>query len=653
MKSLKMWSALSIALLVLAIILSQPACRREEEPLDKNRPPETFLTLAPPETLEANYKVHLYWHGEDEDGVVENFIFHISDTVNTLKPYEDRELEILDWNPAERKDDYQVGLFTQKTDTVVLFKGYDNETENLRNKQAFHIAAVDDGGLIDPTPARIQFFATAEGRPIAKYWVKKGDGDFVPYDPSVLDTVSLFTPLYFQFRGENANSGIRDYRWSYGEKEYPDSNRWYIPSGDLKKTVGPLNHVRDSLLASGDFYFRGIVRDMAGVISQADYQTGAGLCHIVINFDPNTEITKGDNYYKNEFGDLDSTDVTAYFDSDLNEYVFSPDTLPYGSWLRISYRGWDNPNDILEFTNPEKHMRYKYMLKYEGVSRDGNIASTKTPFFPLIGNAEYNNPGEIDSTTMTVGSYRYTFTVRSYDEQYRYDHTPARVSFYGNFQPTVDAMELGILYTFGETKIFIPFPGDTLLLADPMNDSNWNRSVSGDTIFPAEVYRGGAKTGFKYTFAIKATGHDDPRDPADSAIRSWIFWIDGSNRDYNFDGERDAAYPATENELLENVLINIPVDAGTGYPDSTFVAGLPQYMGLQNYSIVGYDMGREEDYIQKIRQQSPQFAVDPETGETIWGTEIKKGELYENESNLANYARKDTLSGSFYIRPLW
>ena len=47
-----------------------------------------------------------------------------------------------------------------------------------------------------------------------------------------------------------------------------------------------------------------------------------------------------------------------------------------------------------------------------------------------------------DSTTMMIGSYDYLFLAKSFDEQYRYDHTPDTVSFVGNFPPKIDKISI-------------------------------------------------------------------------------------------------------------------------------------------------------------------------------------------------------------------
>lgn len=637
-------------------MISQPACRREKEPIDKNRPPETFLSVAPPETLGSTYRYHMYWYGEDKDGVIEQYIFYIADSVRTLKPEENREAEILDWNPANRKSDYLSGRFTSRTDTVITFDAYDAENDLLRNRQAFHIAAVDDGGLIDETPARIQFFATAEERPRIKYWVRIGEGDYIRYDPFALDTISMFIPLDIKFVAETINGSITGYKWRYRGNMYPLNDEgnviWRIPETAFD-TVYVNGIGEPDPLKSGDFFFRGIARDEASALSGTSEED---LCHFVINHDPDTRVIYGDNFYSVEgqqFPDCTYVD----FSDDM------PDTVPFGSWMRISYTGWDDSEDILEYPPPnEIPIRYKFRVISTGVSNEGNMSTWQTPFFPVF-NPEDTNPGKIDSVTMTVSSKKYEFRVRSYDEQGRFDHTPPNVTFYGNFQPTVDLIQFGRLY-IEAISLFDPFSADTVYLADPMDSDDWypydqvawNR---GDTIFPRTIVSGGRVTGLDYTFFIKGTGHDDPRDRAagpDRAIWYWEYDIEGVMNDYNFIGENEIFYANEQNpsinpdSFVRKLSVSFPIDQETGLPDSAFVENIKTYFYEQNISLIGYDMPRGKDYTQKIRSTTPKFEK-PEGGGP-WVLK-EKGDLYQSTENVSNYARSDTLTGKIYIKPLW
>ena len=69
---------LVILLILWAIVFS---CRRNQPSLvDANRPPDTELWYAPPDSTEYEYLVHLYWRGVDADGIAERYIWTVTDT---------------------------------------------------------------------------------------------------------------------------------------------------------------------------------------------------------------------------------------------------------------------------------------------------------------------------------------------------------------------------------------------------------------------------------------------------------------------------------------------------------------------------------------------------------------------------------------------
>ena len=231
-----------VMLSVLVLLVMLPACRQEQDPLDRNRAPETVLTVAPPETINAEYRVHMYWYGEDKDGIVTRFMWYRSDTLRTLRPDLEPELDLLDWNPEARKDDYESGTFTMANDTVIVFTGFDVTTGAMLNRQAFHIVSVDDGGRMDKTPARVQFFAKVNCIPEVKFWFESETVGRKPYVPGDYDTISMFEPFCIRFIGATCNNLINGYQWIYGGSVYPDYNGdgipdWYIPAYDPPETV--------------------------------------------------------------------------------------------------------------------------------------------------------------------------------------------------------------------------------------------------------------------------------------------------------------------------------------------------------------------------------------------------------------------------------
>lgn len=634
-----------VTLVVVLMIL--PACRKEVEPLDRNRPPETFLTTAPPETTSADYRVHLYWHGVDKDGVVTKFMWYRSDTLFTLDPIGEPDIELLDWNPEARKDDYLKGRFTTKTDTIFIFTGFDTNTGAMQNRQAFHIVAVDDGGMIDPSPKRLQFFARVKGIPKVKFWTQLDPGEPPQlYDSENLDTIAMFTPFKLFFTAGTVNNIISGYRWIYSGVVRPDFNNdgvpdWYVPVFDPPETVAvELTNAGEEMLPSGDFYFRVIARDEAGALSKSDIITGEGACNIVINHDPDTRIFRAECFFRNKRG-VDSMIVLEYDEL----FDVKPDTLPYYSRLRFHYAGWDDPKDIatLQYPPPnEVPIRFQFMFERFGIDENQNTSSYATPWYPTARAEDTNRFADEDSTTMRVGTYGYMFAVRSFDEQYRSDGTPDSVHFYGNFPPTIDTIEIGYdAAPLIPTLYFTPLSGDTLYIGldkvfqfRPDTASAWRVDYDGEKM----------QYTYHYKMYLKGNGHDDDRDPPGSGIKGWKFIINGP-KDYYYRKENEWVYDNAVDEYLQelNFQITVPFDTTTNGPDYSLINNPPGFLGPQYLEIRAKDINDKQKFLEGIRAISPVY--DPATDSLITA-----GKWIEVQRSPENYARLDYMIKPLYIK---
>ncbi len=636
-------SAWILILTVLIMVILLPACREEPEPLDRNRAPETFLTVAPPETIESDYKVHLFWHGEDRDGVVTRYMWFRSDTVRTLDPDAEDEMELLDWNPEARASDYVRGHFSNATDTVFLFTGYDDDTGALLNRQAFHIVSIDDMGRMDPTPARIQFFAKVDCIPTTTFWTSMDGIDWEPYIAGGLDTMSMFTDIYIRFTAATCNNAITGYKWTYGGKTYPDIDNntttieWKIPPPETLTVA--INNTPQNFLPSGDFHFRVSARDEAGALSRSDIISGEGVCRIAVNYDPDTRITHGDNYFTKQDGD------TAIRTIDFEDARV--DTMPNESRLRLHYIAWDDPRDILQYTDPPKPMRYQTMFGRIGTAVDGGISSYKTPWYPTARAEDTNCYADEDSVTMLIGSYEYFFAARSFDEQYRPDGTPDTVRFFGNYVPVIDNMDICIIDDLTipvQEQQLIPISTDTLFvnIAVPL-------APMGDTCTAYSRTPNDADRTFTYMFKfyIVGSGHDDRRDPPGSGIKSWRFSI-LSEEDYYYRNESEWISTNPVDQYLQECVFRLIVPYDPSYPgafpDSSFVDQQPGWMGPQTLTVTGKDIKITDMNNEGMRCTSPVFDTDDpcvmnELGSWCIVTRYP-----------SNYARYDTHTRDFYIK---
>jgi hypothetical protein len=646
----------------LALVMILPACRKENPPLDRNRPPETSLTSSPAETTGTDYSVHMYWRGTDSDGVVTRYMWFISDTLVTLDPAANPDAEGLDWNPDARIADYLRGRFTTRTDTVITFTGFNALVGSQVNRQAFHIVAIDDGGKIDPTPARLQFLARVRGIPIVDFWTDVGSGD-VPYNPNALDTISMFTPFTIKFRGRTINNIITGYRWIYGNAVFPDYNGdgnpdWLIPADQSEIVSVELLNSGNEVIPSGIFNFKVIARDEAGALSRTDLVTGVGVCRVVVNHDPDTRF---DTKCVVSFTPQDG--VPQQMDVDFTDGI--PDTLPDSSLVRMVYWGWDDPKDRQNLQyDPPLPIRFQFQYNRWSIDETGaRVADKLSPWYPLK-NAEDTNPGagvsdlfrDRDSTTMVVGTFNYRFLVRSFDEQKKPDGTPAVVSFVGNFPPRIDSVRTGFW-----TRQGWPVPADRRFLWT-VNDTivvGWSGSqviARGDTLCPYAVVSSTADRGTRtrsYRFQIRAGGHDDRRDPPRSGIKGWKFGVFNPDEDRTYYKEGEWQFDKPLNVFEQDIAFDVTVPYWQEKPTvpgaaaynravvDSLVANPPLFLGEQIITVSGLDYKDTQSFKEGIRGE----ATIDEDGNVIPGNRWISNEYY-----FANYARRDTRQIRLYLK---
>jgi hypothetical protein len=135
-----------VALVVLIALAMAAGCERDKvASVDRNRPPQTFVTLGPehsanPEDpVDLYYRAHLFWRGEDTDGNVVGFRYAVDDT-----------------------SDPSAWRFTSETDSVFRF----DVAEIGAKEHLFLIRAVDDLGKQDPTPDTLRFESFTTASPV-------------------------------------------------------------------------------------------------------------------------------------------------------------------------------------------------------------------------------------------------------------------------------------------------------------------------------------------------------------------------------------------------------------------------------------------------------------------------------------------------------
>ena len=284
------------------ILLVGVGCRKPLTPsVDRNQPPETWITAAPQDTITLRnngivvpgtpvvgtiaFRFHIFWAGADRDGSVRGYYFAVVETVKT--PGLDIEPPL----PGPKPTDYH---FTTKTDSTFIF---DVLEDTQQRKHAFYVYAVDDQGKADPTPARFIFNALDRFPPIPVITNAYAAGyEFDRYNPSapstfhayaITDTVDLNdhdraprdtipagSRLAFYWTSNEAISGNPAVGYKY---KLDESDFVIAPHGADSVAYAPSNVT----VGSKQFYVRAV--DVAGA-ARATPTTRA----FVVNRDPDT-----------------------------------------------------------------------------------------------------------------------------------------------------------------------------------------------------------------------------------------------------------------------------------------------------------------------------------------------------------------------------
>lgn len=489
-----------IILLVVCLVAMMASCRRTQPSLiDRNQPPDTQLWYAPPDSSDYEYKVHMYWRGTDSDGTAVRYIWAIQDTIAG---------QGLSWNPSLRLRDYRIGRVTTRTDSVFSFRAYRdvNGVGVRKNRQAFFIAAIDDNGVIDPVPAAVEFVATISRLPEIRF-TDYIDGKAKPYVAlvdGVRDTVGMYVPFSISYHGLTANGRVRGYQYFPLSTtiSIPGAGLWSEDLGDTMRTFA--NTVADPLPA-GTFRFAAKCIDDAAAESQVDgdgrhYQRG--VAQIVVNFDPDTWMTEASVWsYQNPV------------QTPINFTDNKPDTVPYKSWVYFRYFAHDDRRDtkLCSVADPDECIDFQIKL-VRSSARFGPAGSEDSGWLPRAGVHDSDANSTADSNTVNIASAEYALRAAAVDENGTRDGTPAEIQIVGNFDPVMDTFLLDdhLGNPLSTTAI------DTLEW-NFWKGIGWPYTEESDTVQSNGVYYK------EFGYRFRATGHDDKRDPAGSAIKTWRY----------------------------------------------------------------------------------------------------------------------------------
>jgi hypothetical protein len=441
-----------------------------------NRPPETFIVGAPAETSGGYYHFHVYWYGTDTDGGVTRFVWALTDTSIQDHRYLGDE-EDGRFNPATNVGTLRIGHYTTRTDTVFDFQI--GQGPIVSYEKTFHIVAMDDQGDFDRTPARLRFVSNALGTPKIRFYRAdiEGTPPFADYD-----TVAFGYPFALSWSGSTPNihsyspemlaqndtvppiDGLLGFKYRLQDNECDGIDCWQPrhpaqTAGDSVSYFGEqtqlyfyndgrTDEARGRRLESGVHRLLVNTIDMAGVEVPAAKQT----VNYVVNFDPQTRLLRGESDPFNPFYLVPDDKIYPYYrvfhpDGSVTEHPFAEgDTVPDKSYVVFKAIGWDNPKD-LRVDHLQADVRFQAAFDGRGRYGGQSIFTFATQFSEPTRTSGWERSstdggGGADTVGFLVGPFDYTVTMRTVDEWDRRDGTPEKFSFFGDFKPCVQCVEV-------------------------------------------------------------------------------------------------------------------------------------------------------------------------------------------------------------------
>ncbi len=475
------WLLISMALVVISFFTG---CRAfQPETVVVNLPPETFLTGAPIEHGGGYFHYHMFWYGSDEDGVVERFVWAVTDTTVQDEDTSDDE-EDINFNPALDITHLETANWTTKTDSIFDFQINQGTAPSI--DMTFHMVAVDDFGDFDRTPARLHFFANTLGSPVISFFRVSGS-DTLAMQAGVPDTVGYRQPYHLYWEGMSPNirgysstalaevdtiaprnDGLFGFKWQiggelggfcvpgFGDCWHP--RRYVEATGDSLSFYAPINSLLfmnngssssnpfGMELESGEVSVRVNAVDVAGV------EVGAHLREFTftVNHDPQTLILEGKDWAHAHEADPDTNTYPYYTRLNEADQIHYPiqrgDRIPDRTYVVFKALVRDNADDAVVDPN--------FKIGMTGIVNGvrQNYPDTDSPYSFSSGasNIDYEPQWDAglegwyaDTLGFLVGPRtEFSFTMQAVDEHGRRDGTPPSFEFEVGFPPCVQCIEL-------------------------------------------------------------------------------------------------------------------------------------------------------------------------------------------------------------------
>jgi hypothetical protein len=489
-----------------AMLLS---CAKDPLDVDRNRPPQTFLVGAPVDTtafdVGYNYRIHLYWRGEDPDGYVVGFLYS--------------------W------DDSSIGAFrfTSRTDSVFELAVNDSEviTSGIGIPQTsryhtFFIRAVDNLGKPDPslTMFNRRLFNAETDVPRITF---VGD---IPSGVTAIDTLCDKSPFTVCWSGSDADGFVTLYRVDAGSYRSPLTTDSCIT---FNAPGGPT-------LASGLYTMTVTAVDNANAV-------GTGTVQFVVNRDPETRFVDSTGgspikrgYYIAPFRNGALVNDRGFFAED--------DTIPFRSTVWFYWEGDDSHGGC----EPDSLTGFSFRL--DPGTRNGN-----DPYIiGFLDQLSENPPIRFtsnDPERLTQANFSHLILdsldaginmiarVAARDNSQRPDGTPASFRFNCNYPPSLDSLHVD--------SVFVVPPGGTV--AEPCRLIRWQGTDHEDgltkfatvvldetsvrelfnfeqqLIVPDRTFRALSPSGIEHTVRVRVADRAEFKSPLPNGMKTVMFNI--------------------------------------------------------------------------------------------------------------------------------
>jgi hypothetical protein len=382
------------AFFVLLAIAASVGCERDDSvSVDRNKPPETFVTRGPANSTDPDnptllyYRAHLFWRGEDSDGTVTGFRWAIDDTT-------DRDA----WK------------WTTETDSIFRFE----VAQIGAQEHLFLIRAVDNLGKQDATPDTVRFESFTVCTPVVNSVTATAESPTLGTITGLAtgDTVEVFSDITVCWNGSDCDGFVVGW-----ETRVDNEVAWRFHEVDDRcRTVTGLTNGQHTV------NIRAI--DDAGATS-----TDVFRFRVKANFDPITEIdlTSFRAVRKRPW-------LPAGNDLIVGPGVAEADTLPRGATIEASWSSTDVDGPIISFD-------YSFggdiigttdTLSTQGLRAFGGVNTDTTGFDPNTQMPASQVLTSTDRNPIGLG-----FSVKGRDIYRNVELRPRVYLFHVNFQPTV------------------------------------------------------------------------------------------------------------------------------------------------------------------------------------------------------------------------